>query len=107
MNTIATAEPVASGGNGLATIAQPRRLPVRGVLFDLDGTLVDSAPDLGNAVNRMRERRGLALLDDAVLRPHASHGARGLVCVGFGITPEHDDYASLRTEFLTSYAEEI
>src|SRR4051812_37434714 len=107
MNAIAAAGPTTGTAGRLATKAQPHPLPVRGVLFDLDGTLVDSAPDLGQAVNRMRERRGLAWLDDAVLRPHASHGARGLVCVGFGITPEHDDYAALRSEFLTSYAEAI
>lgn len=82
----------------------PRRLPMRAVLFDLDGTLVDSAPDLGAAVNRMRERRGLALMDDALLRPHASHGARGLVGAAFGITPDHGEYKAMREEFLASYA---
>ena len=82
----------------------PRRLPVRAVLFDLDGTLVDSAPDLGAAVNRMRARRGMALMDDALLRPHASHGARGLIAVGLGVTPEHDEYKAMREEFLAGYA---
>ena len=86
---------------------QPRRLPLRAVLFDLDGTLIDSAPDLGAAVNRMRASRGLSLIDDALLRPHASHGARGLVGVGFGITPDHVDYQAMRDEFLASYAAAI
>ena len=49
---------------------------IRGVLFDLDGTLIDSAPDLGAAVNRMRASRGLNELPYSDLRPHASHGAR-------------------------------
>ena len=84
--------------------ASPTRLTLRGVLFDLDGTLIDSAPDLGAAVNRMRVRRGMAALDDALLRPHASHGARGLVCAGLGITPDDRGYSELREEFLTCYA---
>ena len=85
----------------------PSRLPVRGVLFDLDGTLVDSAPDLGAAVNRMRTGRGLAPLSDAELRPHASHGARGLIGAGFGITPAEPEYLSLRDEFLGYYHEAL
>ena len=91
----------------MTTSRTPRPLPVRAVLFDLDGTLVDSAPDLGAAVNRMRERRGLALMDDALLRPFASHGARGLIATGLGITPEHGDYQEMRSEFLANYAAAI
>ncbi|MEP7083089.1 MAG: HAD-IA family hydrolase [Betaproteobacteria bacterium] len=85
-----------------ANVARP--LPVRAVLFDLDGTLIDSAPDLGAAVNRMRVARGLPALADGVLRPHASHGARGLVSVGFNLTPDHPDFLALREEFLAGYA---
>ncbi len=85
----------------------PSRLSVRGVLFDLDGTLVDSAPDLGAAVNRMRIGRGLAPLPDAELRPHASAGARGLIGAGFGITPAAPEYPSLRDEFLGYYYEAL
>ena len=77
---------------------------VRGVLFDLDGTLIDSAPDLGAAVNTMRLKRGLAELPDSSLRPYASHGARGLVGAGFNVTPEHADFGALRDEFLGYYA---
>jgi len=77
---------------------------ISGVLFDLDGTLVDSAPDLGAAVNAMRVKRGLAPLDEAVLRPHASHGARGLVGAGFALSPDHADFPPLRDEFLAIYA---
>ncbi|MBK8739377.1 MAG: phosphoglycolate phosphatase [Betaproteobacteria bacterium] len=85
----------------------PSRLPVRGVLFDLDGTLVDSAPDLGAAVNRMRIGRGLAPLPDAELRPHASAGARGLIGAGLGITPAEPEYLPLRDEFLGYYFEAL
>ena len=77
---------------------------VRGVLFDLDGTLIDSAPDLGAAVNTMRVKRGLPELPDSSLRPYASHGARGLVRAGFNVTPEHGEFGALRDEFLAYYA---
>jgi phosphoglycolate phosphatase len=77
---------------------------VRGVLFDLDGTLIDSAPDLGAAVNSMRVKRGLPELPDSSLRPYASHGARGLVGAGFNVTPEHGEFGALRDEFLAYYA---
>lgn len=93
---------VAMAGPGSTCSAA--RLPVRGVLFDLDGTLVDSAPDLGAAVNRMRGMRGLAPLTAVELRPHASHGARGLVGAGFGVTPDQPEFMPLRDEFLGFYA---
>ncbi|TDR30805.1 HAD-IA family hydrolase [Hydromonas duriensis] len=73
------------------------------VLFDLDGTLVDSAPDLAGAVNALRVRRGLTELPLAQLRPFASQGARGLLGAGMGITPEHNDFEMLRDEFLDYY----
>lgn len=76
---------------------------IKAVLFDLDGTLADTAPDLGYAINRMREARGLAPLPVEATRPVASLGARGLLGVGFGITPEHPDYPALREEFLQLY----
>ncbi|MEO8040850.1 MAG: HAD-IA family hydrolase [Betaproteobacteria bacterium] len=73
------------------------------VLFDLDGTLADTAPDLGGALNRMRGRRSFAPLSLDTLRPHASSGARGLIGAGFGIAPGHSDYEALRVEFLEDY----
>jgi N-acetyl-D-muramate 6-phosphate phosphatase len=85
----------------------PSRLPVHGVLFDLDGTLIDSAPDLGAAVNRMRANRGLPALADSELRPHASHGARGLVGAGFGVTPDQPEFLPLKDEFLAYYADAL
>jgi phosphoglycolate phosphatase len=79
------------------------RFAVRAVLFDLDGTLADTAPDLGGAVNRMRERRGMKALALDVLRPVASSGARGMLGVGFDVTPETAGYEALRDEFLAEY----
>lgn len=79
------------------------RFAVRAVLFDLDGTLADTAPDLGGAVNRMRERRGLASLPIEHLRPLASSGARGMLAAGLGKTPTDADYDALREEFLSEY----
>ncbi|MBW8834740.1 MAG: HAD hydrolase-like protein, partial [Burkholderia sp.] len=58
------------------------------VLFDLDGTLADTAPDLAAAVNKMRHDRGLEMVPLEKLRPLASAGARGLICGGFGIGPD-------------------
>lgn len=79
------------------------RFAVRAVLFDLDGTLADTAPDLGGAVNRLRERRGLEALPIERLRPVASAGARGMLGVGFSIRPGDDGYEALREEFLAEY----
>lgn len=73
------------------------------VLFDLDGTLIDSAPDLGAAADKMRVDRGLSSLPLAHYRPVAGAGARGMIGVAFGLTPEHADFAALREEFFTNY----
>ena len=74
----------------------PRPLPVDAVLFDLDGTLADTAGDLAMALNRVRADRRLPPVPLADLRAHASSGARGLLGVGMGITPESADYEELR-----------
>lgn len=77
------------------------------VLFDLDGTLADTAPDLGGALNRLRSEAGLAPLPLSLLRPYASQGVRGLLRVGFGIAPGDTDYERLSTRFLEFYAAAI
>ena len=80
---------------------------IKAVLFDLDGTLADTAPDLGYALNRMREARGLPPLPLAVTRPVTSLGARGLLNAGFGIGPGNPDYGAMREEFLRLYERDI
>ena len=80
-----------------------RTLPIDAVLFDLDGTLADTAPDLAAALNRVRRARGLDPVPESRLRPSSSHGARGLLGTGMGISPEHPDYPTLRDAFLAEY----
>jgi phosphoglycolate phosphatase len=74
------------------------------VLFDLDGTLVDSAPDLAAAANAMRAARGLVPLPLASLRPMVGTGARGMVGVALGVRPDDSAFDELRDEFLRRYA---
>jgi phosphoglycolate phosphatase len=76
---------------------------VRLVLFDLDGTLADTAPDLAGAVNRMLIARGREPVPLEALRPLASHGARGLIGRAFGQTPADAGYETLRQEFFSEY----
>ena len=73
------------------------------VLFDLDGTLVDSAPDLAGACNEMRIERGLAPLPYEQLRRMVGSGARGMVGAAFGLVPDSPGYLELRDEFLARY----
>ncbi|CAM2158278.1 MULTISPECIES: phosphoglycolate phosphatase [Paraburkholderia] len=74
------------------------------VLFDFDGTLADTAPDLAAAVNQMRHARGLAPAPYEKLRPLASAGARGLIGGAFGVGPDDHEFAAMREEFLANYA---
>lgn len=76
---------------------------VQAVLFDLDGTLVDSAPDLALAAERMRAARGLPPLPLEGYRPHASAGARGMLQIAFDLAPEDERYDAFKQEFLHEY----
>lgn len=76
---------------------------VRAVLFDLDGTLIDSAPDLGAAADKMRIDRGMPSLPLERYRPMAGAGARGMLGEAFGLAPEHPDFPTMREEFFSNY----
>jgi len=80
---------------------------LRAVLFDLDGTLVDSAPDLAGAANLLRADHGLPPLPYEQLRPMVGSGARGMVGMAFGVAPGHERFESLREAFLARYAERL
>ena len=69
---------------------------IHAVLFDLDGTFADTAPDMAGALNNLRRQRGLDPVPMPVLRPHASSGARGMMDAGFNLKPAHPDYPALR-----------
>ena len=77
--------------------------PPRAILFDLDGTLADTAPDLAAAINLLRTRRGLVLTPYEKLRAVASAGGRGLIGASFGLSPEDEGYPELLAEFLDNY----
>jgi phosphoglycolate phosphatase len=73
------------------------------VLFDLDGTLIDSAPDLGAAADQMRVSRGMPSLSLDAYRPLAGAGARGMLAVAFGMTPQDPQFEAMREEFFCNY----
>lgn len=77
------------------------------VLFDFDGTLVDTAPDLAAALNRLLIESDKPPLPVAQLRPHVSAGARGLIGAGFGITSADPGFHQLRERFLACYEEAL
>lgn len=79
------------------------RAGIQAVLFDLDGTLIDSAPDLAGAANRLRELRGLPPVPYAQLRPLVGTGARGMIGGAFGVGPGDAEFEALRDEFLAIY----
>lgn len=80
-----------------------KNMNIQAVLFDLDGTLADTALDLGAALNRLLRRHGLPEKDIAEIRPVASHGASGLIRLGAGIDLHHPDHAAWRRDFLAEY----
>ncbi|BBL34499.1 N-acetylmuramic acid 6-phosphate phosphatase [Nitrosomonas stercoris] len=79
----------------------------KAVLFDFDGTIADTAPDLGHALNRQRIARNHPPLPIELVRMVASAGARGLLELGFGLKPEDPDYSAMREEFLDFYTEQF
>ena len=77
------------------------------VLFDLDGTLADTAPDLGGAMNQLLQEQGRDPLPLEFLRPHVSSGARGMIGAGLGITPADPAYMALQQRFLAIYQDAL
>ncbi|CAG1014350.1 N-acetyl-D-muramate 6-phosphate phosphatase [Burkholderiaceae bacterium] len=77
------------------------------VLFDLDGTLIDSAPDLAGAANELRAAHGLPALPYECFRPMVGSGARGMVGVAFDVGPQHERFAELRDDFLRRYEQRM
>ncbi len=80
---------------------------LQAVFFDLDGTLADTAPDLGGALNELLVETGRQPLDMAVIRPHVSAGTRGMLRVGFGIAPGDPGYGQLASRFLELYEKRL
>ena len=80
---------------------------IRAVLFDLDGTLADTAPDMMRTVNAMRAARRLEPVALETVRPHVSRGARGMIGAAFGVNPEDAGFAGMREEFLALYADNL
>jgi N-acetyl-D-muramate 6-phosphate phosphatase len=77
----------------------------KGVMFDLDGTLVDSAPDLVATLWQIMREEGVTPVEYDVARPYVSHGSTGLLHIGFGISPSDSSYLGLRKRFLDTYAQ--
>jgi 2-phosphoglycolate phosphatase len=84
-----------------------RRALREAVLFDLDGTLIDSAPDLAGAANDLRQSQGMPPLPFASLRPMVGAGARGMVGVAFGAKPGDAEFEGLRDAFLARYEQRM
>ena len=80
---------------------------IRTVLFDLDGTLADTAPDLAFTLNALLKEEGRASLAFEKIRPEVSHGSLGLLKLGFGLGPKDADYERLRTRLLAIYADNL
>lgn len=73
------------------------------VLFDLDGTLIDTAPDFIRCLNQLRQLHNLEPLAAEQIRPSVSNGARAMIRVGFGLEPEYEGYVEKHTAFLDLY----
>ncbi|WP_328184417.1 HAD-IA family hydrolase [Marinobacter sp. OP 3.4] len=82
---------------------RPLPKPPSTVLFDLDGTLIDTAPDFIRVLNKLRQENELAPLPADGIRPHVSDGARAMIRLGFGLEPEDPDYRDRHARFLDLY----
>jgi phosphoglycolate phosphatase len=80
---------------------------IKAVLFDLDGTFADTAPDLAAALNDVRRQHNMPALPLETIRPQASHGSIGLLRLGFGIEPDAPNFNKLRDSFLAYYTGHI
>jgi phosphoglycolate phosphatase len=80
---------------------------IKVVLFDLDGTFADTAPDLADALNRTLQLHGREPLSLEQIRPAVSHGGAALIRTGFGITPEDERFEPLRQDLLRFYQENL
>lgn len=80
---------------------------IKGVLFDLDGTLLDTAPDMALALNIQRELHELAPLPYSEIRPYVSHGAIAMLRIGFGIDTHDTNFNAMREQYLHIYGENI
>lgn len=84
-----------------------KRLPIRAVMFDLDGTLLDTAPDFVVVVNRLLAEYDRPPLPDSIIRKSVSNGARALVSLAFNIEPGHTDFETLRVRLLEIYSDHL
>ena len=82
-------------------------MTIEAILFDLDGTLADTATDLGGVLNRLRTENGMPPLPEEKIRPHVSKGVRGLLGIGFALLPGNDRYAELHQRFLDYYSDSL
>ncbi len=80
---------------------------MRLVLFDLDGTFADTAPDLSSALNQTLELNGHSPLSLEQIRPYVSHGGMAMIRAGFGIEPSHPEFDNYRQQFLDFYRQNI
>jgi 2-phosphoglycolate phosphatase len=87
--------------------SRPAHAPIETVLFDLDGTLLDTAPDLANALNAVLQGNGRKPLPFESIRPVVSHGGNALIRLGFGLQPDDDDFEPLRRQLLDHYQNNI
>ena len=87
----------------LFVVIPTSNVPLRSVLFDLDGTLLDTAPDLAAALNHVLISNGREPLDNETIRPWVSHGVVALIKNGFNISPDAPTFETLRQQLLHYY----